>query len=238
MLNAGRVTSPQRWLFRNFKEAVMHQVASHRQERSDPISPNRKVTAAIAGMMIFAATSLPLVAQSQGHPKLSDGHDSRVTITGLLDRTLKASYFYVLGQDSAVQAECSTDECQATAPVFTPTISCPAAIGKTCTFYIQVSAQVSETPGDFGEYRFLVDGAVPVQFQTDFDGYFNWEQQNPNAGLGVWEARSYAVVAKVTNNVADQAHKIEVDIACLDVTGDGCQGAFGFGNLRVDVLAP
>jgi hypothetical protein len=217
----------------------MRQAISHGPERSNAVPPNKKGPTAIAAIMIIAAMSLPLAAQSPGHATLRDDNEARsVTITSLPDRTLKASYFYVLGQDLAVQAECSTDECQATAPVFTPSIACPGAIGKTCTFYIQVSAQVSESPGDFGQYRFLIDGAAPVQFQTDFNGYFNWEQQNPNAGLGIWEARAYAVVAKVKNNAVNQKHSVEVDIACFDVTGDGCQGAFGFGNLRVDVLQP
>jgi hypothetical protein len=219
-------------------EIMQLSVFAYRQEKH-PNFAARTLHVVIAGLMILAATSLPLLAQSQGHAQLRGSTTARtVTITSLPDRVPKNSYFYVLAQDLAVQAECSTDECQATAPVFTPEIPCPAAAGKTCTYFIQVSAQVSETPNDFGEYRFLVDGVPPIQFQTDFNGYFNWEQQNPNAGLGIWEARSYAVVATVKNDVAGQKHSVEVDIACLDVTGDGCQGAFGFGNLRVDVLAP
>jgi hypothetical protein len=84
----------------------MCQAVSHRQERSNKFSPNRKMHTAIAALMIFVAMSLPLVAQSQGHPELRDSRDSRLTITSLPDRTLKASYFYVLGQDLAVQVEC------------------------------------------------------------------------------------------------------------------------------------
>lgn len=213
------------------------QLSNHRQDQIlNVLIRARKVSAVMAAILLLTTISL---AQVRGSAQLRARDEAASpTITSLTGRTLKASYFYVLGQDLAVQAECGTDECQATAPVFTPAIACPGEIGKTCTFYIQVSAQVSETPGDFGEYRFLIDGAVPIPFQTDFNGYFNWEQQNPNAGLGIWEARSYAVVAKVKNNAVNQKHSIEVDIACLDVTGDGCQGAFGFGNLRVDVLAP
>ena len=143
-----------------------------------------------------------------------------------------------LGQDLAVQTQCSTSGCQATAPVFTPQIQCPGIAGKTCTYHIQVSAQVSVTPNDFGQYRLLVDGAPPVQFQTDFQGYFNWEQQNPNSGVGIWEARPYAVVGTVTNDITNQNHAVEVDIACFDTDGNGCTGAFGFGDLRVDVFQP
>jgi hypothetical protein len=219
---------------------MQNAAGGHRQEqRSDLSLATRKTYALATGIVILAAMSFPLFAQSQGHAELrGDSEPRTTTITSLPDRDLKASYFYVLGQDLAVQAECSTDECQATAPVFTPSIPCPGAIGKTCTLYIQASAQVSETPGDFGQYRFLIDGAVPVPFQTDSNGYFNWEQQNPNAGLGIWEARAYAVIATVKNNAVNQKHTVEVDIACFDVTGDGCIGAFGFGNLRVDVLQP
>jgi hypothetical protein len=195
--------------------------------------------ASVMGTMILAAASMPLVAQSPGHAKMAEtSAGPLVTTTSLTDRTLRETNFFVIGQDLAVQAQCTTDGCQATAPVFTPEIVCPGAAGKTCTFYIQVSAQVSETPNDFGQYRFLVDGVPPLQYQTDSQGYFNWEQQNPNSGSGIWEARSYAVVASVTNDVASQKHSVEVDIACFDTTGDGCIGAFGFGNLRVDVLTP
>jgi hypothetical protein len=214
--------------------------SDHRKENhSNLFFRPRPARAVIVAMMILAAISLPLLAQSPGHAELRANPTSPdTTITSLLNRVLKKTDFYVLGQDLAVQTECSTSGCQATAPVFTPSIQCPAVAGKTCTYHIQVSAQVSESPNDFGEYRFLVDGVPPVQFQTDSSGYFNWEQQNPNAGLGVWEARSYAVAATVTNSVANQKHAIEIDIACFDTTGDGCVGAFGFGDLRVDVFQP
>jgi hypothetical protein len=79
-----------------------------------------------------------------------------------------------------------------------------------------VSAQVSVTPSDFGEYRFLI----------------------PNSGIGIWQARAYAVVATVKNTVANEKHSIEVAIACCDTNNDGCGAAFGFGGLRVDVLTP
>jgi hypothetical protein len=111
-------------------------------------------------------------------------------------------------------------------------------VGKTCTYHIEVSAQVFVTPGDFGQYRFLVDGAPPLQFQTDFSGYFNWEQQNPNSGVGIYEARPYAVVATVTNTVLNQNHSVEVDIACFDTNSDGCTAGFGFGGVRIDVFTP
>jgi hypothetical protein len=211
----------------------------YKANRSNLLFRARPARALIIVMMILAGASAQLIAQSSGHAGLHTSSTSPdTTITSLTNRVLKKTHFYILGQDLAVQAECSTSGCQATAPVFTPSIQCPAVAGKTCTYDIQVSAQVSESPSDFGQYRFLIDGAPPVQFQTDFSGYFNWEQQNPNAGLGIWEARSYAVVATVTNTVASQLHTIEVDIACFDTTGDGCVGAFGFGDLRVDVFQP
>lgn len=209
------------------------------EKHSNLLCRRRGTPAIILGLMILAASSVPLVAQSSGHAGVSANiTPPPATITSLPNRILKKTHFFVLGQDLAVQVSCNTSECQATAPVFTPQIQCPAVAGKTCTYHIQVSAQVSETPSDFGQYRFLVDGAPPVQFQTDFNGYFNWEQSNPNAGIGVWEARAYAVVATVKNSVANQNHTVEVDIACFDTNGDGCTGAFGFGDLRVDVFEP
>jgi hypothetical protein len=188
------------------------------------------------GMMAF---SLHVAAQTPGHAEVSNGNGALSPgISTFLNRTLVASQFFVNNTDLAVEAQCTTGGCQATAPVYTPTITCPGPVSQTCTYYVQVAAQVSVTPNDFGEYRFLIDGTPPVHYQTDLSGYFNWVQQDPNSGLGVWEARSYAAVATVTNRTANQAHRVEVDIACYDVTGDGCIGAFGFGDLRVDVFRP
>jgi hypothetical protein len=187
--------------------------------------------------MIGAA--LQLAAQTPGHAEVSNGGGTLApSIVTLANRTLVASQFFINNSDLAVQAQCTTAGCQATAPAFSPMIMCPGPINQTCTFHVQVAAQVSVTPNDFGEYRFLIDGVPPVHFQTDFSGYFNWVQQDPNSGLGIWEARSYAVVATVTNRVVNQTHRVEVDIACYDVTGDGCIGAIGFGDLRVDVFRP
>jgi hypothetical protein len=215
------------------------QLKAREEYRSNLLSRARRTRAIIVGLLTLVGSSVALLAQTPGHVELRGSSVlPPTTITSLTDRSLKKTHFFILGQDLAVEASCSTAGCQASAPVFTPQIQCPGVVGKTCTFYIQVSAQVSETPNDFGEYRFLVDGVPPVQFQTDFDGYFNWEQSNPNAGLGVWEARAYSVVATVKNDVANQNHSVEIDIACFDTTGDGCIGAFGFGNLRVDVFQP
>lgn len=215
------------------------QLEAHEENRSNLLSRIRRTQAIIVGLMALVGIAVPLVAQSPGHVELrGSSAPPPTTITNLTGRSLKKTHFFILAQDLAVEASCSTAECQASAPVFIPQIQCPGVVGKTCTYHIQVSAQVSETPNDFGEYRFLIDGVPPVQFQTDFSGYFNWEQSNPNAGLGVWEARAYSVVATVKNDVANQNHSVEVDIACFDTNGDGCIGAFGFGNLRVDVFQP
>jgi hypothetical protein len=209
------------------------------ENRSNLLFRTRRTQAIIVGLITLVSSSVLLVAQTPGHVELQGSSPlPPTTITSLTNRSLKKTHFFILGQDLAVQASCSSAGCQASAPVFTPQIQCPGVVGKTCTYHIQVSAQVSETPNDFGQYRFLVDGVPPIQFQTDFSGYFNWEQSNPNSGLGVWEARAYSVVATVKNNVANQNHSVEVDIACFDTDGDGCIGAFGFGNLRVDVFEP
>jgi len=42
----------------------------------------------------------------------------------------------------------------------------------------------------------------------------------------------------VKNDIANQAHTVEMAVVCLDTTGDGCIGAFGFGDLRIDVFQP
>jgi len=138
-----------------------------REKRSKLLFQTGKALTVIAAVMIAAASALPLLAQSPGHAELHGGSTPQppTTITSLPNRTLRKTHFYVLGQDLAVEAACNTSGCQATAPVFTAQIQCPGIAGKTCTYHIQVSAQVSVTPNDFGEYRLLVDGAPPVQFR-------------------------------------------------------------------------
>ena len=180
--------------------------------------------AVVIAMMFLAASSIPLVAQA--------------TTKNLTNRVLKETHFFVFNQQLSVLAGCNTVDCRGTAPVFKPKIQCPVALNSTCTYQIQVYGQVSLTPEDSGYYRFLINGAAPtVGTQTDSDGYFLWAlgPLNPYE-----QAQSYAVVTTVKNGMsANQNHGVEVDISCIDFSGDGyCGVQFLSGELRVDVFVP
>jgi hypothetical protein len=104
--------------------------------------------------------------------------------------------------------------------------------------YIHLESQDKVTVSDNGLFRFLVDGIAPKPGATDSNGLFRWVLNDPDSGTIDFEARSYSVVAKVTNTEDSQSHPVEVDIACQDETGDGCSASMGLATLSIAEYKP
>jgi|SRR5271166_457051 len=112
-------------------------------------------------------------------------------------------------------------------------IVCPALASKNCTFYVHVET-ASTASVSVGQFRFLVDGAAPKPGPTDSSGFVTF-----SAGVNdETEAFSHAVVATVTNSVDNQAHTIEVDLACTSGGIITCQVGAASATLRIDVFEP
>jgi hypothetical protein len=138
--------------------------------------------------------------------------------------------------DSLITATCSTAGCTGDQPVFLRNVVCPQPAGATCTFYAHLESQVEVTTNDNGLFRFLVDGVAPSPGPTDSLGQFRWVDSDPDSGVINLEARSYAVVARVQNSSNNQAHPVQVDIACQDTDGGGsCTASMGFASVSIAV---
>jgi hypothetical protein len=155
------------------------------------------------------------------------------------NRHMRKSSFYA--QPVPIPAGCNLVHCRETAPIFYPLLDmvCPAKAGATCTYYVHLETQVRVSYQDTGLFRFLVDGQTPDPGPTDSNGFFEWLDNDPDSPIRTWEARSYAVVATVTNTQANQSHTIDVQIGCQDSDGNGtCSVTSGLSNLEVNVYTP
>jgi hypothetical protein len=138
-----------------------------------------------------------------------------------------------------VTVSCTPSLCENLGVVLTPSvvrIVCPQPAGATCTYYIHLETQASVSANDSGVFQFLVDGVAPAPGPTDFRGFFAWDTADPNST--VMQARSYAVVAQVTNSQANQPHSIEVEFGCVDETGDGCSSTMGVASMSIALYKP
>ncbi len=188
------------------------------------------VRTAVLGVTVLGALSL--VNAQIGWPVAQKGQ--KAAVTHLPNRSLQRTNF--LTSSTQVVASCSGNGCIATAIAFTTPISCPVKGGKTCTLYMHVESQAALSASDGGLFRFLIDGDPPKPGPTDSDGDFFWVSGDPNSDRGV--ARSYAVVGQVTNGYDNQTHYVEVDLGCLDETGDGCRASLGFASMSTGVFTP
>jgi len=59
-----------------------------------------------------------------------------------------------------------------------------------------------------------------------------------DANSTVMQARSYAVVAQVTNSKDNQAHGIEAEFNCIDLSGDGCSATIGPASMSIGLFTP
>jgi hypothetical protein len=173
-----------------------------------------------------------------GVPTLADQVEASITLSS---RSLASTTFQT--NNTKVTASCASHNCFGTARVFSPSplnVVCPAVLGGTCTYYIDLESQVEVSTSECGLFKFLVDGIAPNPGPTDSKGFFVWLNNDPQSGvITPYEARSYAVVATVKNNTsANQAHLIEVDIGCQATSGSSCAASIDFATLQIGVYRP
>jgi hypothetical protein len=175
-------------------------------------------------LAMFLNSGFP--ARAQGVPKT------------LLKHVLNGTYYDASPAYPFAQASCSTSDCQATANIYTESISCPGATGVKCTYEVDVVAQTGLQSGE-GQYQFLIDGVAPNSgYGTDPNGFWNWGiGQNGGGWAG---SAAYAVTSQVTNASANQSHSIVVNLGCsaAGLPNPGCFVNSGPANLTVRVLKP
>ena len=181
-----------------------------------------------------ALASVPLDAQSTqaaaaAHTRTAPGNIRNVTLVSTTFRT----------DVGPVTMACSSGLCEILGVFVTPSvlfIACPQPAGATCTYYVHLETQASVSANDTGIFEFLVDGGAPSPGPTDVRGFFAWDTADPNST--VMQARSYAIVAHVTNSKDNQSHSVEAEFGCLDLTGDGCSATMGLANMSIALYMP
>jgi len=92
-----------------------------------------------------------------------------------------------------------------------------------------------------GLYQFLVDGLAPVPGPTDERGFYLFDidgASNNNDYKPPRQSYPASVVGKV-RNLKTKLHKIDVDIACIDVSQlGGCGVTAHWSTMRIDVFEP
>jgi hypothetical protein len=152
---------------------------------------------------------------------------------------------FVVNKTNSTSA-CSGGGCIAKpVPMFKPIqVTCPAAIGKTCTLNITLDAKTyingctsGCNGGDEGRYQFLVDGEAPMPGPTDRQGFYIFSIY----GAAFYNTRvSYpaSVVGRVTNS-RSKDHKIEVNVSCTDASQlSYCEATAHWSTMRIDVFEP
>lgn len=197
--------------------------AYHRAKAPNFLAGYEKAAFALMASILFLAIAPPAGAAT----------------TTLNKRIIARTSFQT--QNATVFASCVGAGCSNSVQIFNPILSviCPVAAEKTCTIYAHLETQVNLTTNDAGQFRFLIDGAPPLPGPTDGTGLFTWLQNDPFSGVLTWDARSYAVVAIVTNQQANQIHTIQVNIGCKDADANGaCAASSGFSSLEANVYTP
>jgi hypothetical protein len=171
--------------------------------------------------------------------------------TTLSNETLVNTAFVVNKVSST--AKCLETGCVAKAPMFAPlSITCPAAMGATCTLHISLDSKLSLADGCVGSctvrapesfFQFLIDGKAPTIGPTDESGDYIFAWNLITAGdisHGPLIRQSYpaSVLAGVTNS-GSESHTITVNIGCRETNGDsGCEAIARWTTMRVDVFEP
>ncbi|MCU1304085.1 MAG: hypothetical protein JWQ87_4369 [Candidatus Sulfotelmatobacter sp.] len=179
----------------------------------------------LAGSMLNAQAGQPAAAPAPAAP------------ANIRNLTLVSTAFRTSA--GPVTVSCTPSLCENLGVIVTPSvvhIVCPQLAGATCAYYIHVETQASVSANDSGIFQFLVDGVAPTPGPTDFHGFFAWDTADPNST--VMQARSYAVVALVTNSQANQSHSVEVEFGCVDETGDGCSSTMGLASMSIALYRP
>ena len=183
-------------------------------------------TCAVASSTLNAQLGLPA---APAHARRAPVNIRNVTLVSTTFRT----------NVGPVTVACSSSFCENLGVFVTPSVLnviCPQPAGATCTLYVHLETQASVTANDTGIFQFLVDGVAPTPGPTDVRGFFAWDTADPNST--VTQARSYAVVAHVTNSKNNQSHGVEAEFGCLDLTGDGCSATMGLANMSIALYTP
>jgi hypothetical protein len=167
--------------------------------------------------------------------------------TVISNETLVTTTLVVSKTDTV--AKCTNSGCRVSVPMLSSIpITCPAAIGQTCTLHIALDAKVAIflhcTSGcgaislSRDSYQFLVDGAVPTPGPLSPTGDYIFAQYvATTANAPVQQPFPASIVATVTN-ATSQNHTITVNLTCLDLSYEGCEAETHYSTMRVDVFEP
>jgi hypothetical protein len=194
------------------------------------------VRAGSAALAVLAITIFGTVFVNAQSGAPVGGTNATPTVTVLGNRILQRTAF--AANNSNVTTTCGTSGCTTSTAVFNQSVVCPQFAGKSCTLYIHLESQDDVSLNDNGLFKFLVDGLPPDPGATDSNGLFRWVLNDPDSEVINFEARSYAVVARVRNRFQNQTHAVQAHIACQDITGDGCTASMGLATLTVGVYTP
>jgi len=188
----------------------------------------------MAGVILAAAAIFTMTMKAQ---------------TVISNENLVTTTFVVSKTDAT--AKCGTPSCTAKTPMLKSIpVTCPAAIGHTCTVHIAFDAKVSlgsictmcEGPASVAAYQFLVDGVPPTIGPTDSHGNYLFADNVITDGK-VQEGRSNrqsypaSVIAAVTNT-SSPGHLIDVNLLCRGNGFGGCAAVAHWSTMRVDVFEP
>jgi len=160
-----------------------------------------------------------------------------------INHALKGTIFDA--SSPGASASCSSAGCSAYAQMYLESVVCPRTAGSTCTYQITIQSQnhAGSNDGKLGEeglYQFLVDGVAPTPGPVASScACYTWSGASRLFSLPI-RGTSYAVTATVTNNSANQAHSIAVNIGCSETHGNisGCFAGSGFANLSIATYTP
>lgn len=196
----------------------------------------RRMFPYIAGLALAVLMCTTVVVQAQ---------------TIISNETLKTTTFVVNKQNTT--AKCGKKGCQAITPMFAPIpVTCPAAVGETCTFHISLDTKVSVAhppschclgQGPAGIFQFSIDGVAPTIGPTNMNGIYFFEVNGFTNNIAPHEATrlSYpaSVLTTVTNSSSSNAHTIMVNVGCSDTLQEGgCKATAHWSTMRVDVFEP
>ena len=195
-----------------------------------------RMTLGIGLLAILVCTIAPVTVKAQ---------------TIISNEQLVTSTFVI--NTSSVIVKCLKPECIAQSQLLsTIPVTCPAAIGGTCTFHIALDSRIDValpcggldcfgTSQAINSYQFLIDGVPPLPGPTDQQGYYVFSK-NTYSFTAFPSRQPYpaAIVAIVTNSDS-QNHTIDVNLRCTNVqtlTGTGCGLVSDSTQMRVDVFEP
>lgn len=167
--------------------------------------------------------------------------------TIISNETLVATTFVVNTKTSV--ARCNKPGCSAAAPILSSIpVTCPEALGATCTFHISFVAKVaiellcSNCGGGsdvLDGYQFLIDGQAPTPGPTDSAGNYSFDFDTYTAAGFPTKMSIPASVVGVVTNSTSPSHTIDVKLSCVDVLKiRGCGVEALNSTMRVDVFVP